>query len=164
MKLFEINDSIDELLETSYAYAEQNEGELPDSFEDDLEKLSMQKSEKIENIALYIKNIDSEIGAVDEQAKLFSGRLAKLKTKKQRTLAYLKFALAGDKFATAKVQVGYRKSESVEISVDSTDLPEEYIKTKVTVTPDKTALKKALKSGDKINGVSISVKQNISVK
>ena len=67
------------------------------------------------------------------------------------------------KFETPKVKLSYRKSDSVEVS-DINLLPKEYVKEKVELSADKTALKKALKDGKEIKGVEIVTKLNMQVK
>ena len=57
----------------------------------------------------------------------------------------------------------FRKSEQVIVSVDAESLPEEYCRTKTTHAPDKTALKRALKGGVEIPGVSLREVQNLKI-
>lgn len=58
---------------------------------------------------------------------------------------------------------GTRKSETLEVDIDA-DIPNKYLTTKLTVTPDKVALKKALKDGEVISGVSIKTNLNLAIK
>ena len=67
------------------------------------------------------------------------------------------------KFETPKVKLSYRKSDSVEVS-DINLLPKEYVKEKVELSADKTALKKDIKSGKEINGAKIVTNLNMQVK
>ena len=57
-----------------------------------------------------------------------------------------------------------RKSSSVEVFCDANDLPKEFKSVKVTETADKTAIKKALQSGEQIDGCAIIEKYNLSIK
>lgn len=56
-----------------------------------------------------------------------------------------------------------RLSSRVEIDPDAT-LPEEYERTKTTVSPDKTALKAAIQAGKVIDGVSLVEHRSWSIK
>ena len=67
------------------------------------------------------------------------------------------------KFETPRVKLSYRKSDSVEVS-DMNSLPKEYVKEKVELSAEKTALKKALKDGKEIKGAEIVTKLNMQVK
>lgn len=58
---------------------------------------------------------------------------------------------------------GTRKSETLEVE-SGADIPNKYLTTKLTVTPDKVALKKALKDGEVISGVSIKTNLNLAIK
>lgn len=57
--------------------------------------------------------------------------------------------------------ISYTTSESIEID-PTTDLPAEYIRIKIEQAPKKTELKKAIKSGEIIDGVKLN--KNISIK
>ena len=67
------------------------------------------------------------------------------------------------KMETPRMKLSYRKSDSVDV-YDIDSLPKEYIKEKVEVSADKTALKKDIKSGKEINGAKIVTNLNMQVK
>ena len=67
------------------------------------------------------------------------------------------------KFEVGTVTFGTRKSSSV-IVEDVNALPGDYKKVKVTETADKTAIKKALKAGEQIEGCSIQESINLKIK
>ena len=150
MKLYELNALIDGFeLEV-----DEETGEILNA--EELDALEMERDEKIENIALWIKNLSAEVDAYKKE------KTAEAKIERLRN--YLDFALAGNKFKTDRVQISYRKSESVILSnnfIDDCDLrfliPQEP---KV----DKLAVKKALKDGEKIAGAMLQEKQNIQIK
>lgn len=74
----------------------------------------------------------------------------------------LENTLRGQKFKTDRVQINYRKSDSVQVDKD-VRLPDEYLRFKEP-EPDKVALKKALKDGIKIKGAWLEEKLNMQVK
>lgn len=58
--------------------------------------------------------------------------------------------------------VGTRISNSVWVAPDFNN--PEYMRTKTTVEPDKTAIKEAIKAGTQIDGAAIVTKENLSIK
>ena len=72
-------------------------------------------------------------------------------------------AVGDTKLETAKVALSFRKSESVDV-YDPVLLPAEFTKTKTTVTPDKTAIKAAIKAGKDVAGATLEIKKNLQIK
>ena len=122
-------------------------------------------AEKAEGILMVMKTLEAEQDAYTKEI----ARLNDLKTKSKKKVDSMKEYLSYNlqqmdikKLDTALFKLSFRKSESVVID-DQTQLPKEYIKVKTTESPDKTALKKALKDGD-IKGCHIETKQNLQIK
>ena len=154
MKLYEINEAIMSCLDAET-------GEIVDC--EALESLMMQREEKLENVALWIKNLTADAAAYKAEKESFAER-EKAATKRAESLKhYLVYALNGQKFTTAKCVVSFRKSEKVEI-IDETILPKDYVTETITIKPDKTAIKNAIKSGQEIKGAQIVENLNISIK
>ena len=76
---------------------------------------------------------------------------------------YLTAALNGQKFSTARCAVSFRRSEMVEIDEEGA-IPAEYMTETVKRTPDKVAIKAAIKAGQEISGCHLTENQNISIK
>ena len=129
----------------------------------DLDELQMARQDKIENIGLYIKNLEAEKEAVKHEKDNFADREKKLGKKIESLKGYLGYALQGQKFSTPKVAVSFRKSESVLVK-DECLVPDKYCEFTTVRKPNKTNLKKALKDGEEIMGVELVEKQNVSVK
>lgn len=127
-----------------------------------LDNLNEQLNIKRENIALYIKNLVADIKAIDEEIKNLTARKRSMNNKVDWLKSYLANDLQGNKFETAKVVVSFRKSKSVEINPDA-EIPNKFL-IQQQPKPDKAGLKKAIQSGEVINGVSIVEKSNISIK
>lgn len=130
---------------------------------DELDALKMAREQKVENIALYYKNLVAEAEMVKAEKNNMADRQKRLENKAESLKNYLAYALQGEKFSTPKVAVSYRKSKSVEID-DGAELPKAYIKVEEVRKPDKKMLKEALEGGEKIDGVRLVEKQNLSVK
>lgn len=129
----------------------------------ELDNLQMERDQKVENIALYYKNLVAEAEMVKAEKNNMADRQKRLENKAESLKNYLAYALQGEKFSTPKVAVSYRKSKSVEIAEDAR-LPEAYVKVEEVRKPDKKMLKEALEGGEKIDGVRLVEKQNLSVK
>ena len=153
MNLYEIDEKILECIDTET-------GELIDA--EMLDKLCMERTEKIEYVCLWIKNLKAEIEALKAEKQAFEERIKKATSKSDSLKKYITSYLNGAKFESAKVSVSFRKSESLEILEDAT-IPEEYLKYKAPDV-DKVGLKKALKDGQTFEGIFIVENQNIQIK
>lgn len=156
-------------------------GEILDeeSFNAKFDEIQMALSEKIENSMCFYKNLQSDIEAFKtEEKKLAQRRKVKenlAERVKNRIDNYVTMQFTDEdgnvdkdnlnqwKFETPKVKLSYRKSDSVEVS-DINSLPKEYVKEKIELLADKTALKKAIKDGKEIKGAEIVTKLNMQVK
>ena len=129
-----------------------------------LSGLMMERNAKIENVALWVKNLRSDAAAYKAQKDVFALREEKALAKAEKLEAWLSEVCSGEKFSTAMCEVNFRKSESVEV-LDENLIPAEYIRTtvKTTTSPDKTAIKKAIKSGQTIGGCALVQKINTKV-
>ena len=132
-----------------------------------LEALQMAREDKLENVALWVKDLNAEAAAVREEEKNLAKRRQSAEKKAESLKGYLAYALNGaERFKAAKVAISWRRSETVELleGVDPVTLPLEYQRVKVSVEPDKTKLKDALKAGEEIPGVELVEKQNLQIK
>ena len=162
MTLYEIDSQLSALIEDEGRIINAETGELlPPSV---LDELTMERDAKIENIALYIKNLTAEADAIKAEKKRLDERIKGKEKKAAWLTSYLASSLNGEKFETSRVAVSYRKSEVVEYTGDLNDLSDRFIRRKETVELDKTALKAALKEGIKIAGASLIKKQNVQIK
>ena len=135
-------------------------GEIID--EEKLNALLMERSAKLEGVALWIKNLDSDAAAIRAEREALEKRQKAAENKAASLRIWLANALSGQKFSTARVAISYRKSVSTE--VDSESVAKKWCRKKITYTPDKTAIKEALLSGMKIKGCRLVEKQNIQIK
>lgn len=127
------------------------------------EALQLARDEKIENIALYHKNLLAEAAALKAEEKSFADRRKRAENKADSLKRYLDNALQGQKFNTVKVAISYRKSTSVE--VDETKLPANWLReVPATHVVDKVEIAKALKAGETIEGATLVERNNIQVK
>lgn len=134
------------------------------AIQDTLEMINVSIEEKLENTGKFIKNTESDITGIKAEIE----RLTAMKKTKESFVERLKnnveFALKEKGLETLTVgtfKAGYRKSESVEI-INLDVIPADF--TKVEIKADKTAIKKALKAGETVEGAEIKVNQNFYIK
>lgn len=107
MNLFDVNSAI----ENFEFKVDEETGEILNL--DELDNLKMQKDEKTENIALYIKNLKAQEKALDEEQKAMYARKKATTNKRQRLEGYLSRFLKGNKFESSKCKISFRNSTQV---------------------------------------------------
>lgn len=129
---------------------------------DELDSLEMERDEKIENIGLWIKNLLSDAEELKRERDNLGRREQACKKKAERLKEYLAMNLNGEKFKTSRLDIGWRRSESVEIENENL-IPDEW---KIPQEPkiDKAGIKKAIKDGQEVSGAVIVEKNNIQVR
>lgn len=163
MNLFEINEAIQKCVIIDDTVLDGETGEILDF--DYLDSLAMARDEKIENIAKWIKNLDSDAKQLKEQKEEFEKRQKSAETKRDSLKSYLSAFLNGQKWDCAKdksISISFRKSESVNI-LDEKKIPLYYL---IPQKPniDKTAIKANIKNGVSVEGAEIETKMNIQIK
>lgn len=160
MKLFEINEAIERCVVEEENVVDTETGEVLDV--EALNDLKMAFDEKAENIAMFIRNLDSEAAALKEQKNIFAARQKAAENKRDSLKEYLAMCLHGKPFKTDRVKVSFRKSESVKVTAQE-QIPETYLVYSAPAV-DKVGIKKALKAGETVPGCVLEEKQNIQVK
>lgn len=162
MNLFAIEEAITNCvkLENSDNYVDVSTGELIDTAA--LDALKMERDTKIRNIACWIKNLEADVKALDEQEKIFKARKTAAKNKMESLKTYLASFLNGAKWKNAEVSISWRKSEVVEVT-DTKQLSSYYLRYKEPEV-NKTLLKNDLKAGIVLNGAELVEKNNMSVR
>lgn len=146
-------------IEIAIANCIDEDGEIVDV--EKLEALQMERESKLENVALWIKNLNAEADALKAEKNALYARQKSAENKAERLKEYLANALNGDKLKTTRVAVSFRKSTAVEVD-PLAELPEQF--TKIRVEPDKTELKKALASGELVEGAKLVERVNLVIK
>lgn len=178
MTLYEIDERLRILEEYS---VDEETGEVldEDQFNAKFDEIQMALNDKIESSICFIKNLNAEVEAFKAEEKNLAQR-RKVKENlaeriKNRIDTYIKAQYTDEdgnvdivglnkyKMETPKMKLSYRKSESVNIT-DIDSVPKEYIKTKTEISADKTNIKKAIKTGQHINGAELVTNINMQVK
>lgn len=161
MTIYEIDNRIAELIDPET-------GELLDY--EAFASLQMERDTKIENMALWYKDLTAEAKAIREEEKALAERRKSAENKAERLKGYLDEALAGESYKSAKVAVSYRRSKAVEISDESAVISElesserddciYYTAPRV----NKVALARLLKDGGAVPGAELVERNNIQVR
>lgn len=159
--LYEINQNILNCITTEEGMTVNTEtGEVIDVTA--LEALELERSEKIRNIALWIKNLKSDATALDAEEKAFKARKDAAKRKAEQLSGYLASVLNGEKVTGTDFAISWRKSTAVNV-LDEKALPPTFL---VPQPPkvDKTGIGKALKAGETVTGAELVERQNMTIK
>lgn len=152
--LYEIDQAIMDCIDTET-------GEILDY--ERLNGLQMQRDEKVEGVACWIKNLVADAAAYKAEKEAFAERERVAARKAERLKEWLVTALEGQKFSSSRCAVSFRKSETVEVD-DVQRIPPNLLRVKTTVDPDKMAIKTMLKAGQEIEGCRLVEKLNPQVK
>lgn len=158
MTLYEIDQNIMSLLN--------EDGEITDP--EAFDALQITRSEKLEGIACWIKNLNADIKAIKDEEERLKERRIHLVNKVSSLSGYLEHALNGEKFSTPRVAISYRTSSAVEITdnVAFVDWAKSYDPSllHIKAEPNKTAIKNALNGGMEIPLAQIVERKSMQVK
>lgn len=144
-------------------------GEILDT--EKLDALQMEREDKLEGVALWIKDLRAESAAVKEEADKLTARRKALDNKIDGLKAWLLFALNGEKLKTPRCNVYQMHSQKVAVADEAglinylqtqTD-PEKFLR---FLTPElrKDEIKKALKDGYEIPGAKLEETESVVIK
>lgn len=133
-------------------------------------ELKMAREEKIEGMALWVKNLDAEAKAIRAEEVSLAERRKVLEKKAESLKEYLTMILDGGKFSTARVACSFRKSKSVQITDEAAFIQAmeasqhyEYL-TYSAPKVNRTEITNAIKAGKEVPGALLIEKNNLSIK
>ena len=153
MKLYEIDQAILNCIDLET-------GEIIDT--EQLDKLTMEREAKLENVACWIKELKAEAEALKAEKMALAKRQQVAENKMESLKKYLAYALDGQAFKTTRASVTFRKSQAVEIA-DIYKLDENYLRYKEPEA-DKTAIKEAIKQGKTVAGATLVENTSVIIK
>lgn len=143
-----------------------SEGEVTPELEQELIINQEQLQEKAVNYGYVIKQLGHEVNAVDIEIK----RLQDIKKRNEKAIERMETAISNamqlygiDKVESSFLKLSFRKSESVEV-INEAQLSPEFTTTKTTKTPNKVAIKDALKRGEVVEGAVLNTNFNLQIK
>lgn len=158
MSIYEIDDSIMSLVDMET-------GEIDD--EKRYDELQMERTQKVENIGCYYKNLVAEAKAMKEEEANLAQRRKAVENKAERIKSLLVYALKGKKFESPKVRCGYRKAKSVQVDDSFVAWAREHADDLLTYkepTPNRKAIREALEDGREIEHAEIVTNESLQVK
>lgn len=179
--LYQINEKVDSIMAKIQSSFDESTGEIIDEelyieSQRELDNLEIAQNDKIENIACYIKNLHSDVFAIENEIKTLSQRKKVKENQLKRIKEYLAnfLKLKGiKKIETPKTIISFRKSEVLEITDEEEAIEwcrhRGFLKEKPEI--DKTEVKKYIKNlieiGDEDlcpSEIRIVEKQNLQIK
>lgn len=181
MSLYSIDEKLYYLIEEGF---DPDTGEILEDFDlnEAINKATMELDKKIDNIAVYIKNLEKDVEAIKEEKKKLEARRKtkenKINSLKKYLDIYFRHSQSNyfedetgkvkfNKFESPRCVISYRKSDSINVT-DIKKVPKEYIKDRVLTENDidKTQIKNYLKNNKEktIDGVELLHNKNISIK
>ena len=158
MKLYEIDNAILECIDMET-------GEVIDT--ERLDALNMERDAKIENVACWIKDLKAEAEAIKAEKLALAERQKVAENKVESLKRWVAYALGGQKFSTAKCDVSFRNTESVEVTEEGLEVlmkEHDELLTYKAPEPNKKAIKDALKDGLSVAGVELVRNTNVIIK
>ena len=153
MTLYEIDQAIMNCLDNET-------GEIIDA--ELLDNLQMERNEKIENVACWIKELKAEAEALKAEKLAFAERQRVAENKAESLKNWLAYVLNGEKFKTTRASITFRMTEKVEIG-DIMQLDEKFLRYKEPEA-DKTAIKEAIKAGQEVAGATLISSTSVIIK
>jgi len=140
------------------------QGELTPEIEQQLQINEEQLKEKAINYGYVIRSFEYDNDVIDAEIK----RLKQLKEQKENAIDKLKNAVSDamqlygiEKIDSPTLKLSFRKSESIEVSEN---IDKKYLIEKITLQPDKQAIKKDIKDGKQVEGAVLVTNYNIQIK
>lgn len=141
-------------------------GEILDA--EQLNMLQMDREKKLENIALYIKDLTAQAAAIREEENALAARRRVKERAADRLKNYLSASLGGKGFESARVRIGYIKSQALKVDNEAELLGylaengmDKCWKTKTELC--KKELTDLIKMGYEIPGCGLEERQNIQI-
>lgn len=153
MTLYEINQAIMDCIDSET-------GDIIDA--ELLDSLQMERTEKIENVACWIKELKAEAEALKAEKMAFAERQRVAENKAESLKNWLAYVLNGEKFKTTRASVSFRATDKVEIT-DIMQLDESFLRYKEPEA-DKTAIKEAIKAGQEVAGATLVSSTSVIIK
>jgi CRISPR/Cas system type I-B associated protein Csh2 (Cas7 group RAMP superfamily) len=142
------------------------EGEVTEELEQALQINQSELQAKGLAYGHMIKSLEYDVDIIDVEI----ARLEAIRNSRKNALDRLKTNLKGAmelygivELKSPTMKVSFRKSESVVVN-DLSQLEERFVKTQVSKTADKVAIKQAIKDGEDVQGAELVINQSLQIK
>lgn len=164
--LYEISKDFLELQEAA-SNAEEVDESMMLALRDTMEGIQLSFEEKAQNIVNVMKNVTSNVAAIDEEIKRLQGMKTTVKNKEEWFKNYLRENM--EKTGINKIECPYftitlaKASQQVEIT-DEKLLPDDLIDIETKIKPKRQEIKKALQDGEVPGAELITAKRRLIIK
>lgn len=149
MKLYELSESYQNLLELLDNEDFQDNEDIINA----LEEIKEEFSQKADSVVRLIRTAEVEADAIEPELKRLNRRRQVRLNLAKRLRKFLLDNMTEQKIKTDLFTLSVARTQAVDLQIQPENLPLAY--QKITVEPNKTELKKALKAGQIIDGVSL---------
>lgn len=166
MNLYNLTSECKGLYDAILATADEETGEADLSLVTALAERQEEWDKKAVSVACVFRALgeDSDrIGREIERLTAMKKRLDRDRERVKEGLDAACRALGVESVKGMYANISYRASEQTVID-DELSLPEEYLTVKTTYTPNKTAIREAIKAGKEVPGAHLEQKKNIQIK
>lgn len=168
MKLYELTEEERKLNDLFLAAIDEETGEIKDSevldeleaeFKTALTNKSAGIIKALRQQEAYIETTDAEI----ERLKAVKERMKKGVGGFKSYIKHNMLQMEVKKIETPLGSLSLRQTTATDV-YDESALPKEFLKEKITYTPSKTDIKKALQNGEEVPGARLVVNTNLNIK
>ena len=133
-----------------------------------LDALRMEREEKLENVACWVKNLSAEADAIREEENRLIKRRKAAETKAANLKAWLLAAMTRedgttDKLKTGRVMVSVKRNPPSTV-VNDLLLPSTYKVAKITYQANKELIKRELLAGGEVPGAHLEYGRSVIIK
>ena len=136
-----------------------------------LDALQMERNQKLEGVALWVKDLKAEAAAVKEEADKLNARKKAIDNKVDSLKQWLLYTLGGEKLKTPRCNVYQTHSQKLNVPdepglisfLQTLNEPEKFLRFKEPELK-KDDIKKALKDGYEIPGAALEETESLVIK
>lgn len=166
MSLYSLTDECRNLYDALMASADEETGEVDISLVNALAERQEAWEDKAVAVACVYRSLDEDAARVGREIERLTAMKKRLERERDRVkegLSAAFTALGVEKVKGMYADISFRASEQT--IIDNADtVPEEYMTVKTTYTPNKTAIKEAIKAGKEVPGAHLEQRKNIQIK
>lgn len=166
MNLYNLTAECKSLYDDIIASADDDTGEVDLSLVTALSVRQEEWNDKAIAVACVYRALDEDsarVGREIERLTAIKKRLERERDRVKEGLANACNALGVEKVQGMYANISFRSSEQTVIENEGA-IPDEYMTVKTTYTPNKTAIKEAIKAGKDVPGAHIEKRKNIQIK
>lgn len=160
MKLYELPDALRSAFDA--LEVDEETGEILNG--EALERVEAEARDKLEGTALYMRELDADAKSLGEEIARLQARKRSIERRTEWLKQYMRPALdaMGGKLKTPRATIYKMRTQKVLIDCKPENLPQAF--QRMEIKPDLAGLKKALKSGEKIQGAYLVDNESVVIR